>query len=182
MKGQREMKVIGGKNESDKTLPHPDYKPIIDKTIDFIKQHFKKDVLACALFGSVARGTATPHSDIDLFIVHRKSPKDMVREFSHVVKRLRQTEEYRSRIAQGFIPEPYPVFVDKEKLKKHPWILLDILDHGIILFDRSDILKRELKRLRKRLRELGAYKVVLPDKSWYWVLKPDWKPGEIIQL
>ena len=159
-----------------------DYKPAIDRTLHLLEQNFKDDFLACALFGSVARGVATFLSDIDLLIVHQKCPRDMAKEFSKVVIMLRQTKEYKSLLAKGFLPEPYPVFLNEEKLKKHPWILLDILDHGIILTDRNGILKKELGLIRKKLEEFGSYKVTLPDKTWYWVLKPDWRPGEIIQL
>jgi hypothetical protein len=55
------------------------------------------------------------------------------------------------------------------------------MDHGIIIYD-NGILKRRFESLRKRLSELGSKKVVLEDGSWYWDLKPDWKPGEVIEL
>jgi len=29
---------------------------------------------------------------------------------------------------------------------------------------------------------LGSRKVILGNGSWYWDLKPDWKPGEVIEL
>ena len=34
----------------------------------------------------------------------------------------------------------------------------------------------------ERLLELGAKKVSLPDGSYYWDLKPDWKPREVIEI
>lgn len=69
-----------------------------------------------------------------------------------------------------------------DRIKTHPWLLLDVLDHGIILFDREGVLQNELERLKERLRSLGARKVALADGSWYWDLKPDWKPGEVVEL
>jgi hypothetical protein len=30
--------------------------------------------------------------------------------------------------------------------------------------------------------ELGSRRVELADGSWYWDLKPDWRPGEVVDL
>ena len=43
-------------------------------------------------------------------------------------------------------------------------------------------LARKLASLRLRLRELGSRRVELADGSWYWDLKPDVRPGEVIAL
>ena len=59
--------------------------------------------------------------------------------------------------------------------------MLDILFEGIILYD-TGILRNRLEILRKRLDELGAKRITLADGTWYWDLKPDWKPGEVITL
>ncbi len=141
-----------------------------------------EDLLAVALFGSVARGEGGETSDLDLLIVHRGPSEGMPDRFVEVLRTLRQSQEYRGLASKGFLPDPYPVFFNGAQLAKHPWLLLDILDHGIILYDRTGILRRELDRLQERLRVLGARRVALPGGSWYWDLKPDWKPGEVIEL
>lgn len=51
-----------------------------------------------------------------------------------------------------------------------------------MLHDPDGILARELEAIRQRLRELGSRRIELPDGSWYWDLKPDWRPGEIVEL
>jgi hypothetical protein len=38
-----------------------------------------------------------------------------------------------------------------------------------------------LEKLRKRLTELGA-KRVWRGNAWYWILKPDLRPGEVFEL
>jgi hypothetical protein len=38
-----------------------------------------------------------------------------------------------------------------------------------------------LECLRKKLRQLGAQRKRM-GKVWYWDLKPDYKPGEVIDL
>jgi hypothetical protein len=75
-----------------------------------------------------------------------------------------------------------PLYHTVEKLRTHPWILLDIAHHGVILLDPEGVLARELEAIRQRLRELGSRRVVRPDGTWYWDLKPDWRPGEVIEL
>lgn len=158
------------------------YDEVLRTTLLLLQKYFGKDILSFAVFGSVARGEASPLSDIDLLIIHQKCNKDMMAMFTKLVLELRKTQEYKRLQAKGFYPEPYPLFIDEEKLKKRPWILLDILDHGVILFDEKDILKKELNNLSKHLKQLGSKKIVLPDGSWYWDLKPDWKLGEVVEL
>jgi hypothetical protein len=43
-------------------------------------------------------------------------------------------------------------------------------------------LENEFKAIKEKLKKLGSKKVVLPDSSWYWDLKPDMKPGEVIEI
>jgi hypothetical protein len=111
-----------------------------------------------------------------------KKTIDLMSEFALLVVDLRKSKEYKKLQAKGYYPEPYPLFMDEDKVKKRPWILLDIIEHGIILFDSGNVLRKVLARLEERLRKLGSRKIVLPDGTWYWVIKPDWKPGEVMEL
>jgi hypothetical protein len=63
----------------------------------------------------------------------------------------------------------------------HPFYL-DMTEEAILLFDRDGFFRKVLERLRRRLQELGSKRVFLPDGSWYWVLKPDIKWGEVFDL
>ena len=56
------------------------------------------------------------------------------------------------------------------------------MEDGKILYDRDDFFQERLSTLKRRLQELGSKKVYLKDGSWYWVLKPDLKLGEIFEL
>jgi len=56
-----------------------------------------------------------------------------------------------------------------------------MVEDARILYDRQDFFSRRLDRLKKRLDELGA-KRVRRGNAWYWDLKPDYRPGEIIEL
>jgi hypothetical protein len=60
-------------------------------------------------------------------------------------------------------------------------LLLDMTEDARILFDRGGFLAGELAALRARLDELGARRV-WRGSAWYWDLKPDFRPGDVIEL
>jgi len=157
-------------------------KGLLTKLVLLMKEFLGEDLLSVVLYGSIARGKGTVGSDLDLIVVHKKCGKNMAMEFAKMIQELRESNEYRLLKKQGLSPYPYSIFIDESKLKKHPWILLDVLDDGIILLDKNEILAQELKKIRARLKELGSKKVFLENGKWYWNLKPDWKPGDIIEL
>jgi hypothetical protein len=67
-------------------------------------------------------------------------------------------------------------------LRRNFLILLDIAEEGLILHDPQKVLAGLLAKLRERLRQWGSRKVRLPDGTWYWQLKPDWRLGEVLSL
>lgn len=139
------------------------------------------DLVAVALFGSVARGQARPHSDLDLYVVTRAASlaDPRLRETS---RHIEASDEYVALARAGYRPTPSPVTHTVDDLARHPWILLDITHHGIVLYDPELVLERELDAVRRRMAELGSRRVELPDGSWYWDLKPDWRPGDVVRL
>ena len=155
---------------------------VLERLLTSLRDRLGRDLVVLTLFGSVARGDGRPSSDLDLLIVYRGERQAFLDHFVAAVCAVRNSPEHRVLQAQGFHPDFSPAFYTSEELVRHPWLLLDVLDHGIVLLDRDHLLQDELNRLRHRLQVLGARKVVLPDGTWYWDLKPDWKPGEIVEL
>jgi len=139
------------------------------------------DLVAIALFGSVARGQARPDSDLDLYVVTRRPILGDPR-LRAMLKRIEASPEYQALEAAGYRPTPSPVPHTIDELRRHSWILLDVTDHGIVLYDPASMLERELNAVRQRMAELGSRRVELADGSWYWDLKPDWRPGEVVDL
>jgi len=158
------------------------YKNFLDDLPKKLNEVFGEGfILSLALFGSVARDEARPDSDIDVLIVHEPVDFNPMNEFYKVQEKLHESHEYQRLKAEGFRPDVYPIFMTEKELYERPLILLDIQDHGIIIYD-NGVLRKRFESLRKRLAELGSKKIILEDGSWYWVLKPDWKPGEVIKL
>jgi hypothetical protein len=52
----------------------------------------------------------------------------------------------------------------------------------VIVYDRDGFMCRILEGLRAKLKILEAVKVELPDKPWYWVIKPSASFGEVIEV
>ncbi|MEW6756020.1 MAG: nucleotidyltransferase domain-containing protein [Candidatus Latescibacterota bacterium] len=163
-------------------IGHEAYRGYLDLLLRRMADHLSEErILACALFGSVARGEARPDSDIDLLVVVSQVTTDTMPRFVRLLHALEDDPIVRELGARGLRPDPYPVFVTPRDLEERPLILLDILDHGIVLIDAGPLSER-MERLRRRMAELGTRKVVHADGSWHWDLKPDLVPGEVIEL
>ena len=158
------------------------YRPYLDLLVEWMLEHFAtEEVLACALFGSVARNQARPDSDIDLLVVTARTEAETMSRFVRLLRKLADEPPTLALKESGLSPDPYPIFLTPAQLQDNALILLDVLDHGIVLYD-TGILRQRLDRLQHRLQELGSRKVLHADGSWHWDLKPDWKPGEVVEL
>ncbi len=74
-----------------------------------------------------------------------------------------------------------PVFKTPEEMRRGSPLFLDMVEDARILHDPDGFLTRYLADLRARLRELGARRI-WSGNAWYWELKPDLTPGEVIRL
>src|SRR5574340_1034066 len=85
-----------------------EYAPLVEELIRLLREEFGNRVRSVLLFGSVARGTARPDSDVDLCIVIRDLPVSRYRRhqlLSPLLERLRQSEAYKTLIGHGYAPE-----------------------------------------------------------------------------
>lgn len=161
-------------------------RPLLNRYASFMEEIFGDDLIAVAVFGSLARGTAEfPGSDIDLLIVLEGIEKlSFGKRLKLTVKaedKLSNSREYANfKDVFGWPPSIQEVILTPEELKAHPPILLDLTTDMVILHDKG-ILSEEIDRIRKRLRELGARKIKHKD-SWFWILKPDLKLGEEVEI
>ncbi len=161
-----------------------EYWPLIHEYCRRVKRHFGDRLRAVCLFGSVATGKATSESDIDILVVAEGLPSDVgmrIRETNPIHEGLKGTEAYRLLRKLGRNTLISDLFLTPEEGGRHPPILLDIVEDGIILFERGGYLTRVLGDVRKRLKELGA-KRVHTEKGAYWILKPDLKLGEVVEI
>ena len=173
---------MSARGEGGSSSGYPDVKPLTDALLTETRAALGDRLTAVALYGSVARGEAHRWSDIDLFVVHRGDRETVSEAFLRAELRLRGQPLARELSARGVPAAPVAIYRSEEELADTPWLMLDMTDHGIVLFDPRGVLRRKLERLRERLQELGSRRIELADGSWYWDLKPDLRPGEVVTL
>lgn len=144
---------------------------------------YRERLIALAVFGSWARGTATPSSDLDLLVVAEPLPPSRmkrVREFRTVTD---ATQAVRSRVwsDQGPELEIAPVFKTPNELAAGSPLYLDMTLWRVVLFDRGDVLATFLEGLRGRMQALGSRRVPFKGGA-YRDYKPDFQPGEVVEL
>ena len=159
-----------------------DVKPLTDALLTEVRAEIGDRLTAVVLYCSVARGEAHRWSDIDLFVVHCGDRETVSEAFLHAKLRLRDQPLAGELTERGVPTVPVAVYRSEEELVDTPWLMLDMTHHGILLFDPRGVLGRKLARLRARLEELGSRRIELDDGSWYWDLKPDLRPGEVVTL
>jgi predicted nucleotidyltransferase len=158
------------------------FKELEDKVLSEIRSFYGNRIISIVLFGSVARKTQSFDSDIDILIIAQGLP-------SGRMKRIREFEVVEDRV------DPFLKFLQKEGINtsisaiiKSPEeaeggspLFLDMLEDARILLDEGGFFCGILRRLRDRLEVLGA-KRIWKGNAWYWVLKPDFKAGEVFEL
>jgi predicted nucleotidyltransferase len=135
-------------------------------------------LVALVLFGSVARRQAHPTSDIDLVVVADGFPRSLAER-----RRPLLAAWERARTGRG-LPHIEWNLVTKstEEAQSRVPLYLDIVEDGILIVDRNGFFESVLSGMRERMRALGSRRVYLPDGSWYWDLKPDFRFPEVVEI
>jgi len=159
------------------------FEEVQERLLSEVVSFYGDRLVSVVIFGSVARGTQTFESDIDVLIIARGLPAGRIkriREFESVEDKVRPFLE-ALRQNSGINTSISAVIKSPEEADKGSPLFLDMVEDAQILFDRNGFFSALLERLRRRLRELGAKRVWKGD-AWYWDLKPDYKPGDIFEL
>lgn len=152
-------------------------KAVIEEFLRNLKSFFDKNLVSVILFGSIARGDFSENSDIDIIVIAKNFPKDFSKRIDLFIPIV---EKARKKAPNYPFIQVYPLTMN-EALKNRP-IYLDLITDAIILYDEENFMMNVLNKLFKKLKDLGAKKIYLEDGSWIWVLKPDMKIGEVIEI
>ena len=161
-----------------------EYRELIKEYCSAVRKHFGERLVSICVFGSVARGEATAESDTDILVVAGGLPLDVglrTQKTNYIHTDLKKTSSYRSLRKLGKCGLISDIFLAPEEVKKHPPILLDIIEDGVLFYDKDEFLVNILESLKEKLKRLGAKKVVT-KKGYYWILKPDIKPAEVVEI
>jgi hypothetical protein len=151
--------------------------------LDSCRKRYGNRLVSLAVFGSWARGRATPESDIDVLLVADDLPgsrRKRVAEFSRVET---DTDAARRRIWSGFDAQSSlsPVIKTPEEVKSGGPIFLDMTDWCDVLFDEDGFLRSYLDELRTRMARLGTRRHRRKG-GYYWEYKPGLRPKETVTL
>jgi predicted nucleotidyltransferase len=158
------------------------FESLLSQVLTACRRAYGARLVSLAVFGSVARGAMGPDSDIDLLLVIDPLPDGRmarVGEFDAVESELAPSLDAAWRL--GVRTSLSPVFKTPAELRRGSLLFLDLPDQARILFDREDTLGRYLQDLGARLADMGARRIY-KGGGYSWLLKPDRKPGEVIEL
>lgn len=159
-----------------------EFEPLLEALAREVTSVYGDRLVSLVLYGSVARSTAGPLSDVDFLVIASPLPSGRgarLREFEPVDRAMEPfLADLRSK---GFRTSLSPVFKTPDEVERGSLLFLDLTLEARMLVDRGGFFERYLDRLRERLARLGSRRV--PFKGgYYWLLKPDIQPGEVIEL
>jgi predicted nucleotidyltransferase len=150
-------------------------RPDLNRYVRLLVERLGEDLVSVVLFGSRARGAGKPGSDVDLLIVARSLPRDRWDRCRPLLDIAREVSPDFGQLISLIVRTP------EEAGKTKPYYLGMLSAHEL-LYDRDGFFAGVLARLRQRLQELGSRRYVDADGYEYWDLKPDWKPGDVVEL
>jgi predicted nucleotidyltransferase len=130
---------------------------------------FGSRLRSAVLFGSIARGDWNEGSDIDLLLVIKGLPKNVLERDTEILP-----------LTRGLPHSITLVSYTPEELTETPPLLLDVAIDGILLYD-TGFMREKIGRVRKKLEELGA-KRVGEKNGLTWILKPRVELGEEVEI
>lgn len=146
------------------------------------RTHYGTNLVSLVLFGSVARGTPHGFSDVDVLVVARGLPDgrwNRVGDFAPVEAEVeRRAGHWRGR---GWEWELSPHFKTPAEAEAGSPLFLDMIEDARILLDEGAFFAARLERLRGVLRRQGSRRI-WTGRTWHWELKPDFRPGDRIEL
>lgn len=156
---------------------------LLEKLVRRLEDRFGDDLVSVVLYGSVARGTATANSDVDLLVVCRRLPERSFERSRLIYPILQELQPDLDTVQRetGWLPYLSVQMRTTDEARRTSRTYFDMVEEAILLRDRDGFFKGVLERLAARMRELGSRKVYLGEK-YDWDLKPDLKWGEVFEI
>ena len=155
---------------------------IVRATTDACVAVYGERLVGVVVFGSVARQTMRPDSDIDLLVVADPLPRGRVPrmdEFRKVEDLVAPAlEDARSRSVTTRLA---PILRTPADLDRSGFVLYDIACDGAVVHDRDGRIEAHMAGVRERLKRRGAERRSFRGAR-YWVLEPSVRPGQVVEL
>lgn len=136
------------------------------------------------LFGSYARDEENSYSDINFIIISEDFPDKISSRYDcirHILFEAKSLNSYKKLRRDGYYPSFSPILYKPSEISDTPPLFLDLVYDAIVIYD-DGTFKKKINELRERLRALGAERRLSKKGFRYWLLKPDLKWGEVIEL
>jgi len=122
-----------------------------------VKQLWRDALVSVVLFGSVARGEATPQSDIDLLLIATDLPPG---RFARQDRLKAADDLLESKLAelrkQEILTEFCPILKTPQEATRLTPLYFDLVEDAAILYDPEGFFAAILERLRHSFARLGA--------------------------
>lgn len=158
------------------------YAHLLLKLIVELGLKYRHRLVSVVVFGSVARGSAKSHSDVDVLTVIEGlggTLASRMEELLAVEHGIKVGDELKWLSAHGITTHvsfhPYA----PEEMARLRMLFLDIVEDGVALLDRDHFFERLRAGFRSLLKEMGAKRRVLPDGGWYWAMNPEAELGAV---
>ena len=159
-------------------VPQREFVSPLRRFMSSVVRKYGRRLVSVALFGSVARGSAGPTSDLDVLLVIKDLLQSVAERYEEIVALLFMRAE---RLPwEPSAPISPVLYTPDEALGFHS-IYLDMTRCCIVLCDSGGMLRKRLAELSNELEKLGSQRVEIQDKP-VWILKPDLKRGEVVEL
>ncbi len=164
---------------------HERFAQLKDVLLNACNRLYSGNLVTLAVFGSWARGEASPHSDIDVLIVADKLPDGRMKRVmqfrpvhdASLLARKSLWQEQETRV----VPDLSPVLKTPAEVLVGSPLFLDMTDSRDVIFDRDDFFADYLRKLSLRMKALGTRRRQAAG-GYYWEYKPDYITGEVIEL
>lgn len=152
----------------------------LERLLEALQGRLGGRLVSLVLYGSRARGTYRAESDIDVLIVVSGLPR--ARAARHELLRpIKQETDREYRRAIGDPPLLSYLVKTPEEAAYHSPLYLDMTEDAVLAYDRDGFFGNVLDEMRQRMASLGSKRVWL-EHGWYWILKPDMKWGETVEI
>jgi uncharacterized protein len=134
------------------------------------------------IYGSVAKGSATPLSDVDMLLVSddfRGSLASRLDSLEVVEKQIGGELAFLERSGYRTSVSIFPL--RRDEAERAPILFLDLTLDAKFIHDEGGFLEGILSKLRARLDLMGAKRIDV-DGGWYWDLKPGLRLGELVEI
>jgi len=159
------------------------FEDLFARVRDSCLERFGTDLVSLIVYGSAARRAVREFSDLDLLVVARNLPAehgDRNRIGGEIDRSLRPYLD-QFAIQTGWNPYLSFLFRTPEEANRVSRFYFDMTEEARLVFDRDGFFRAVLEQVAERLRRAGARRVQV-GKRWYWDLKPDWKPGDRVEI